>query len=327
MRLITSSIILTIPLIFSSIAKAESAVDFFGRDISFPNKVPGLPQKLSEVAGLKIREFTTNDKVKIRYWEAGTGKPLIIVPGWGTNGAWLINDIALLSNSFHVYVIDPRNQGLSQKVDYGNNIARFAKDVNELTEHLNIDKAYFCGWSMGASVLWSYIDLFGTDKMEKVAFVDEPPSVYSHTDWPEEDRLKAGAFVVSTESAASSVAYGTPVNSFVAAWPTPLPETPASENSNYLVKEVISIGASDMKKVLFDHISNDWTEVIKYKIDIPTAVFAANDPVRLPSQKWMAEVIPHAQLFAYIAKDSGDHDLMIKNPIKFSRDLTQFLNQ
>ncbi|WP_258395333.1 MULTISPECIES: hypothetical protein [Lonsdalea] len=56
-------------------AQAADAVTVLGRDFSFPNKIDGLPQKLSDFKGLQVNSFTTSDGVKLSYWEAGSGEP------------------------------------------------------------------------------------------------------------------------------------------------------------------------------------------------------------------------------------------------------------
>jgi len=43
----------------------------------------------------RLKEFLTNANVKLRYWEAGFGKSLIIATEWGANGAWQIHNIYL----------------------------------------------------------------------------------------------------------------------------------------------------------------------------------------------------------------------------------------
>ncbi|MGB8602549.1 MAG: alpha/beta hydrolase [Rhizomicrobium sp.] len=139
----------------SGVAKAAPALDVLGKDYVFPNKIDGLPAKLSDFKDLQINSFITSDGVKIAYWEAGKGKPLIFIPGWSANGAEYINVMYLLAKHYRVIVMDPRNQGLSQNVDYGYRIARFSMDLKELQDHLGISSAEYCGWSMGASVLWS----------------------------------------------------------------------------------------------------------------------------------------------------------------------------
>ena len=200
---------------FSSSTHAASALSVLGHDYDFPNKIEGLPTKLSEFTGLEISFFETGDGAKLAYWEAGAGKPLIFIPGWSANGAQYINVMYLLSKHYHVYVLDPRNQGLSQKVTYGTRISRYAMDVKELAVHLGLKTADYCGWSMGASVLWSYVDLFGTKGIRKFVFIDEPVSIYSHADWSEKERLDAGGMTTSPERMVAAFTTGTPVNSLI----------------------------------------------------------------------------------------------------------------
>jgi hypothetical protein len=104
-------------LMSATIVFAAPAVEVLGKDYAFPNKIEGLPTKLSDFKDLQINSFQTNDGVKLSYWEAGSGRPLVFIPGWSANGAEYINVMYLLAQKYHVYVIDPRNQGLSQNVD------------------------------------------------------------------------------------------------------------------------------------------------------------------------------------------------------------------
>ena len=180
-------------------ALADPALEVLGRDYEFSNTIEGFPARLSEFPGLQINSFTTNDGVRLSYWEAGEGPPLIFVPGWSGNGAQYINVIYRLSQRHHVYVLDPRNQGLSQRVEYGGRIERLSMDLKQFGDHLGLASADYCGWSMGAAVLWGYIDLFGTDGIRKACFVDEPISIYAHDDWPEQERLDAGGTTTSAE--------------------------------------------------------------------------------------------------------------------------------
>ena len=186
-----------------------------GADFTFPHSVQRLPAKLSDFEGLEINSFVTNDGVRLSYWEAGRGQPLIFVPGWSANGAEYINVMYLLSKNYRVIVLDPRNQGLSQRVEYGTRISRYSMDLKELGDHLQLGPANYVGWSMGASVLWGYIDLFGTDEMRKVVFVDEPISIYSHDDWSEQERLEAGGTTTSAERMVAGFTEQGPLNSLI----------------------------------------------------------------------------------------------------------------
>lgn len=199
----------------SASAFAAPALEVLGRDYTFPNRIEGLPARLSDFPGLQINTFVTNDGVTLAYWEAGSGKPLVFIPGWSANGAEYVNVLYLLAQHYHVFVLDPRNQGLSQHVDYGTRIARFSMDLKELSDHLGLASADYCGWSMGSSVLWGYIDLFGTKGIRKACFVDEPISIYSHDDWSEQERLDTGGTTTSAERMVTAFTTGAPTNSLV----------------------------------------------------------------------------------------------------------------
>jgi hypothetical protein len=64
---------------------------------------------------------------------------------------------------------------------------------------------------MGATVIWSYVDLFGTESIRKAIFIDEPISIYTHADWTEEERLNAGGMTTSPERMIAAFA-GAPTN-------------------------------------------------------------------------------------------------------------------
>lgn len=317
-------------LLSATIVWAGPAVEVLGKDYVFPNKIEGLPAKLSDFKELQINSFQTSDGVKLSYWEAGSGQPLIFVPGWSANGAEYVNVMYLLSRKYHVYVIDPRNQGLSQNVAYGTRIARFGADLKEFIDHLGVKKVDLCGWSMGASVVWSYIDLFGTTNISKAAFIDEPISIYTHADWSEQQRLDAGGMTTSPERMIAAFA-GAPTNDQVvdmnAMHRYMENGSPAFQNSEAFAREFIKSDPNFMSLVLFDHATNDWRDVVSHKIDVPTAIFTGENSNNVPSQKWMQSMIPGSELHVYAAAEQGDHFLAFKNPTKFTDDLTSFLER
>lgn len=321
----TSCMVLTV-----GTALSNPAIEVLGKDFTFPTTVEGLPSKLSDFAGLQINVFETGDGVKLSYWEAGTGRPLIFVPGWSANGAEYVNVMYLLSKHYHVYVIDPRNQGLSQNVEYGTRIARYGADLKEFIDHIGAAKVDICGWSMGASVVWSYIDLFGTGRIRKAAFIDEPISIYTHSDWSEQQRLDAGGMTTSPERMIAAFG-GAPTNDQVvdmnAVHRYMDDSSPSFRNSEAFAHAFIKSDPKFMSLVLFDHATNDWSDVVSHKIDVPTAIFTGENSNNVPSQKWMQSVIPGSELFVYSKADQGDHFLAFKNPKKFTSDLASFLER
>jgi pimeloyl-ACP methyl ester carboxylesterase len=312
-------------------AMGAPAVSVIGKDFTFPNKIEGLPAKLSDFKDLQINTFTTGDGVKLSYWEAGKGKPLVFIPGWTANGAEYINVMYLLSKQYHVYVLDPRNQGLSERTDRGARIARFAMDLKEFGDHLGLKKADYCGWSMGVSVLWGYIDLFGTKGINKLVFIDEAPSIYSHADWSEKERLDAGGMTSSPERMVEAFTTGKPVSSLIvnsqAFQRFTLRDSPYFQNSEAFAEAVVKNDMNHMKLALFDHAMNDWRDVIRTKVNVPTAIFTGVYSDSLQGQRWIHSVIPNSELHVYSAEEQGDHFLAFKNPIKFTSELRTFLER
>jgi non-heme chloroperoxidase len=326
MKHLIAALFLSLPITVP--AFADPAASVIG-DYTFPNAIEGMPAKLSDFAELEINSFTTNDGVRLNYWEAGSGEPIVFVPAWGASGAEMINELWLLSKTHHVYVLDQRNQGTSEKTTKGQRIARYSMDLHEFLDHIGTDKAVLAGWSMGASVIWGYIDLFGTDRISKAVFVDEPVSIYTHADWSEEERLNAGGMTTSVERMIAAYR-GAPTNQQIVDMKvvhrSQMLDSPYAQNAMGLAGQIEADPAFTML-VLFDHAKNDWRDVILNKLDVPVAVFSGEQSNNLPSQKWIAETAPEGRLFNYGDGDDGDHFLMLKNPVKFVADLRDFVTE
>jgi non-heme chloroperoxidase len=227
-------------------------------------------------------------------------------------------------------MLDVRNQGLSERTALGNRISRYAMDVKEFAEHLGLSEADYCGWSMGASVMWAYIDLFGTQDIRTLSIIDQAPSIYCHADWTEQQRLEAGAFTTSPERMIASYVNMTPTNQLISG--SRVVERAMALDSPYfhnvisLAQAVVNDDMAFTGLVLFDHATNDWRDVIQFKIDVPTAIFTGEYSDWLGSQRWMSSVINDAVLHVYSKAEQGDHFLAFKNPEKFAADLQAFLD-
>lgn len=231
----------------------------------------------------------------------------------------------LLRENYHIYVLDPRNQGLSENVDYGMRISRYAKDVKEFNEHLGIKSASYCGWSMGAAVLYSYIDLFGTKGINKLILIDEPPSILTRPGWTEQECLNAGAKFETPAQVLQDFFPEGGTNPVVERYLAM--DSPYYENTESFARRFIKSDMNYMGLIMYDHASNDWSDVISKKINVPTAIFTGDYSLNVPSQRWMQSVIPNSILYVYSKAEQGDHFLAFKNPVKFAKDLREFLER
>ncbi|SER94010.1 Pimeloyl-ACP methyl ester carboxylesterase [Gracilibacillus ureilyticus] len=299
---------------------AYSAISVLGKDFAFPNRIEGMPNKLSDFEDLNIGSFLTSDGVRLSYWTAGTGEPLILLPGWSVNGAHFLNVMYLLSENYRVYTLDPRNQGLSEDVLFGNRISRYATDLKEFTDYLDIKSANYVGHSMGAAMLWSYIDLYGTKKINKVAFVDQPPVIVPLPNMTDEERMELGVPFDSSEQLENAMAS-------IDLSKMDSSSTLYSENSTSLSNQIANNDMEYLIRVMYDHGTNDWRDVIQNKIDVTTAIFSGKLSPNLQSQQWLHSAIPNSTLYIYSEEEHGDHSLMEKNPVKFTSDLQEFLER
>jgi len=122
--------------------------------------------------GVKSGFFKTSDGIWIHYLEAGSGRPILFIPGW-TMPAWIWeNQIEEFSNRYHVVAVDPRSQGESDRPNFGHLPETRARDYKELVDHLGLKRPVLVGWSMACGELMEYAEQFGTDNVSGFVMVD-----------------------------------------------------------------------------------------------------------------------------------------------------------
>ena len=102
---------------------------------------------------------------------------VLLVHGWsGSRRAFLRNIPALAAEGLAVVAYDQRFHGDSAKPDAGFHVARLAMDLHAVLTELKLENVTAVGTSMGAAVLWSFAELFGTKPWFKgIVTVDQAP--------------------------------------------------------------------------------------------------------------------------------------------------------
>ena len=127
--------------------------------------VPGI------VAQTTSAFFKTSDGISIHYLEAGTGRPIVFIPGW-IMPAWIWQkQIGEFSKKYHVIAVDPRSQGESEQPTYGHLPETRARDYQELINQLGLKRPVLIGWSMACGELIKYAEQFGTDNIRGIVLV------------------------------------------------------------------------------------------------------------------------------------------------------------
>jgi len=103
---------------------------------------------------------------RIHYAErAGDGPPLVLLHGLGMD--WRVWQAVSrrLAPFFHLFMLDLRGHGQSTKPAHGYTLAHYAADVEDVLDHLRLDRAVLAGSSLGGMV---------------AASVEAPPDLVSH---------------------------------------------------------------------------------------------------------------------------------------------------
>ncbi|CAH1850490.1 alpha/beta fold hydrolase [Convivina intestini] len=140
--------------------------------------------------------FKTNDGVSLAYQDTGgTGTTLIFGAGFsGTQLEWQEQVEFFSQQGYRVVTMDWRSHGQSTRTSKNLRISRLAADLEELITYLGLDQVVLIGHSMGASIIWAYLSLFGETKVQAVVAVDESPQLLNTPDWPN------GLFDISWEN-------------------------------------------------------------------------------------------------------------------------------
>jgi pimeloyl-ACP methyl ester carboxylesterase len=102
--------------------------------------------------------YVDNDGVRIHYEVEGQGPPLVLMTGFaGTLEDWRIFGYSQpLSKEYRLILVDPRGRGQSDKPHdpAAYQLKLMVGDVISILDDLSIDKAHYCGYSMGGMIGW-----------------------------------------------------------------------------------------------------------------------------------------------------------------------------
>lgn len=130
--------------------------------------------------------FTTSDRVRLHYLEAGSpaAHTMVFIPGW-TMPAWIFApQIAAFRDRYRVITFDPRGQGESEVAASGYAPRRRGQDIAELLERLGPGPVILAGWSLGVLDTLAYIHDHGDSQIAGLVLIDnsvgEPPAPLAH---------------------------------------------------------------------------------------------------------------------------------------------------
>jgi non-heme chloroperoxidase len=127
------------------------------------------------------QENSTN--IDLYYEDHGSGQPVVLIHGYPLDGhSWEKQLPALLDTGHRVITYDRRGWGQSSQPSFGYDYDSFASDLNELMTRLDLNDAVLVGFSMGTGEVARYLSRYGSDRINKVAFLAPVPPFLLKTD-------------------------------------------------------------------------------------------------------------------------------------------------
>jgi non-heme chloroperoxidase len=274
-----------------------------------------------------VGHVTTSDGVELHYLEAGSGKPILMIPGWSQTAEQFRHQLTGLSDRYRVIAVDMRGHGESEKPAFGYKISRLAKDVHDMIHALDLTEVNILGHSMGSSVIWNYWDLYGPERLSTLLLIDQMPMITSNPAWSEDELASSGAIFTPQSLYETINALAGPdgvetTRGFIGNMVT---KTIPEADKEWIIERNLRMPRQHAATLLYNHSTQDWRDLIP-RIDLPTLVVGGRvSVVPWRSQAWIHEQIPGSRLEIFEEEEGGNHFMFIEAPEKFNDIVADFV--
>lgn len=151
--------------LLSRFLSANSQTEFYGPHLA-------LTKGVKFILGGPMHFFTSHDHTKIFFKDIGVGIPVILIHGWPLSAdMWENQTPALLEAGYRVIAYDRRGFGRSEQPATGYDYDTFASDLNDLIDHLQLDKVALVGFSMGGGEIARYLSHYGAERISCASLI------------------------------------------------------------------------------------------------------------------------------------------------------------
>lgn len=273
--------------------------------------------------------FNADDGEPLHLRTSGSGTPILFLHGWTSSHTVWRPLLEGLTPHHRLLRPDARGHGghhlsLTQTPD----VARLARDVENLLDHYGLEKLAVVGHSMGALTLWQYIRDHGCERLSHICIIDQSPKLVTDATWAngiygDFDAARSQALLNDLE--------------------TDFPEA---------VLRLIAHGLNARSRETYDRNSSGWQESRKnlqqldpvpqiaiwkslvaadYRdvmplINVPTLLSfgAQSNFYTAATAQYLQTHIANAQLSCY---DKADHCPQLIDPQRFTAELLEFLSR
>lgn len=267
--------------------------------------------------------FLVDDNAKLFYEVTGEGeKTIVFIHGWSAHHLFFKKQIPELEKKYKIVNYDLRGHGLSEVTENGYTIKRYARDLKNLIDFLDLKDVILVGWSMGTHIIFDYIRQFGCDNLSKFVIIDMTPKLIT------DDEYKTGLY--GKFSMGDNLETLRIMNDnwadFVKAFVPGIYAKSGCRNEEDLkwnFEEAYKNSATVMTRMWISMSAQDYRDVLP-KITIPTLITFGEESClyNKDNSEYLNKMIKDSKLVGF---PKCGHGLHIEDSEKFNKELKDFI--
>jgi non-heme chloroperoxidase len=271
------------------------------------------------IAGNFVR---VSPDLEIYYEEAGSGRPIVFIPGWTGTTAYMRQQLAHFSKHYRAIVYDPRSQGRTSKTLENNTYTQHGADLKDFLDALKLKDVILVAHSWGCHDAYAYFRANGTNNVRAFVCIDQGPKdiIEKDGDW---GSLKTA---LDFKGFHDGIVYERvkTTREFMQSMVTrPVTE----EERTWFVDELLKTPTYAAVSLLFDGNVADYTaeaKAIDGKIPVLNVVAEPGwyDGWTVAAKTWLKQHAPHSEIAVF-----GLHLTHWEFPDKFNATLDRFLDK
>lgn len=257
--------------------------------------------------------------VELNYEEHGSGRSVVFLHGVWMSGRFFQRQLGPIGEQHRAIALDFRGHGLSEKTEQNHTVPEYAADLRAFLEALELRDVVLVGWSMGAFVIWDYVEQFGTDRLAGTVIVHESASDYGGWDgW--EHGLLSTELLRDLNAGVQTDRAGT-IEHFI---PLMFKDQPRDEDVAWMAEEMARPPAGVASSILLDQTLRDYREKLG-AVSVPSlVVYGADEKLfKIAAGEFLVERMPDARL---VVLEESCHCPFLEEPERFNAVLLEFVD-
>ena len=253
--------------------------------------------------------------VTLRYWEAGAGRVLVMLPGLGHAASLYKYQLEGLCDEFRVLALDPRGHGESDKPERGYNYHTLAKDLDGFLRALDLNDVTILGHSGGCKIILTYLELYGDSRLRAIVFSDDSPC-----------HLRDGIFSPDHALAAINAFEGPDAIAFSKVFSDQFLTDDAEQSAKEaFYGEGLKLPRLYLAKLFRWAAFGDWWDAYAL-VKVPTLVIGGRvSKVPVKIAQGIHEAVPGSSFVVFEADEGGGHAMFWEGPQKYNDSLRTLL--